>query len=117
MKIRLGVIGSRNFTNYDLLYNTIVSHFDVNKIEYVVSGGCIGADLCGKKFAEQCKLNYKEFLPDWEKFGKSAGFKRNVDIISNASHVVAFWSGGSQGTRHSILLALKQKKPVLIIPF
>jgi len=46
--------------------------------------------------------------PEWNKYGKSAGYKRNSLIINEADKVVAFWKGESKGTKHSIDLAIKK---------
>ena len=50
-------------------------------------------------------LNYKTILPEWEKYGKVAGFRRNLLIIAGADKIVAFWDGKSRGTKHSIDIA------------
>ena len=58
------------------------------------------------------KINRIIFLPDWDKYGKSAGFIRNKLIINEADMVVAFWDGKSKGTKNSIDLAINAGKPV-----
>jgi hypothetical protein len=50
-----------------------------------------------------------------KKYGKSAGFKRNVDIIKAATHVIAFPSIYGKGTQHSINLAKKSCKPCMVV--
>jgi len=93
-----------------------------------VSGGAKGADSLGKKFCESYNkhakkynlgdfIEIKEFLPDWDKYGKRAGFLRNQEIINNADVVLAFWDGKSKGTQHSIGLAKEQKKTTIIVYF
>jgi hypothetical protein len=77
----------------------------------IVSGGAKGADSLGRDFAQKHSAKYLEFLPDWEKFGKSAGVVRNADIVKNSDFVLAFWDGQSGGTRHSLELAQKTGKP------
>ena len=78
---RIAVIGSRTFDDYDLLRDTIVSKFNPSDILEVVSGGARGADKLGEQFAQEFGLKTNIFLPDWEKYGKQAGFIRNTDII------------------------------------
>lgn len=51
------------------------------------------------------------FIPDWKKYGRSTGIRRNKDIIDNSDIVVAFWDGESRGTKNSINQAKKADKP------
>lgn len=87
------------------------------KISYIIKPGAKGADFLGKRYAEEMFLGYIEFLPDWDKFGKSAGYRRNFKIINEADYVIAFWDGKSKGTKHSIDLAKEQSKPFCIVKF
>ncbi len=109
--MKVAVIGSRGFNNYDKVIQTLSKI----KITEIVSGGAIGADKLGERYAVENNIPTKIFLPEWEKYGKSAGFKRNTDIIENAELVVAFWDMESNGTRDSIQKAEKLGKKILII--
>jgi len=124
--LKLAIIGSRTFTDYNLLSKTVLHYFSrFNEIEgwdeflisEIVSGGAVGADGLGAKFAREYDIKLTEFIPDWQKYGRSAGFKRNEEIISAADFVLTFWDGLSRGTENSIDWARKQKKPTLIIYF
>jgi hypothetical protein len=57
------------------------------------------------------------FKPDWNKYGKSAGFVRNKLIIENADIVFAFWDGESKGTLISINIAKELNKKLYICNF
>lgn len=117
--MKLAVIGSRTFNNYKLLCEKIddLRQSRSYDIDTIVSGGAKGADSLAITYAEDHNLLWEEYLPDWETWGKSAGFRRNQLIIDAADVVIAFWDGKSRGTAHSIGLAGKQNKPVLIIKF
>lgn len=109
-KIKLAVVGSRSFNDYSFLCEKL-KQFDISEI---ISGGAKGADELAKQYAKENNINYREFLPDWENYGKSAGYRRNSLIINDSNEVVAFWNGESKGTKHSIELAEKQNKKVHI---
>jgi hypothetical protein len=83
----------------------------------IVSGGTKGADSLGRDFAQKYGAKYLEFLPDWEKFGKSVGVIRNADIVKNSDFVLAFWDGQSRGTRHSLEFAQKTGNPYFAYNF
>ncbi len=108
--VKLAVIGSRSFRDYPFLKN-ILKWYDISM---VVSGGAEGADTLARKYAVEQDIKLKEFKPDWNKYGKSAGFRRNDQIVQEADEIVAFWDGNSRGTKHSINLAEEQGKPVYI---
>lgn len=111
----MGVVGSRTFGDYPLARDVLDSlPFKITKI---VSGGAIGADTAGYMYACDRDIEYQEFLPDWNKHGRSAGFRRNREIVAVSDYLVAFWDTRSKGTKHSLNFALQLFKiPVLIIP-
>lgn len=114
--MKIGIIGSRTFDEYELLKICILKMFQPSDIEYIVSGGANGADRLGEKFAKEFNIPTKIFIADWSK-GKSAGFQRNVNIIKNSNFIFAFWDGESKGTNHSISLCHKYKKPYMVLFF
>ena len=105
--MKLAVVGSRTFNDYDLLKNKLIQINERVPITLIISGGAHGADKLAEKWAAENKIETLIFLPDWKKYGKSAGFIRNKDIIQACDAVVAFWDGKSKGTKHMIQLAHK----------
>lgn len=112
--MKLAIIGSRGFTDYTKMSALMKQFLGAAKIEEVISGGATGADSLGARWAQDQGIQLTVFRPDWEKFGKSAGFIRNADIIKSSDAVVCFWDGQSRGTRHSMKLAHEQRKPIFI---
>lgn len=115
MIMKIAIIGSRSFKDYSKLEKSILTHIAVSEIDLIVSGGAVGADSLAESFADKYKIPVKLFLPDWELYGRSAGVVRNKYIIKESDVVIAFWDGISKGTKHSIDLANKQNKKVIII--
>jgi len=114
--MKLAIVGSRNFTDYNLVNNTIKNLLcPLNYITCIVSGEAKGADFLAKRFAENQGISYIEYLAAWYKYGKSAGFLRNQTIIDNCDMVLAFWDGKSRGTADTIKRAKKAKKPTFIV--
>jgi predicted Rossmann fold nucleotide-binding protein DprA/Smf involved in DNA uptake len=111
-KIKLAIIGSRDFDDADLFERTLEPYR--NKISLVISGGARGADSLAEEWAEVYGIPTKIFKADWSK-GKGAGFARNIEIIGACDAVIAFWDGNSPGTAHSLRLAKDSKKPVKVI--
>ena len=115
--MKIAVVGSRTFRDADLLYHTLKPMTQKYKDLTIVSGGARGADMNAECFADALDIPTEIYKPDWDKYGKSAGFKRNITIVDNSDFIVAFWDGVSRGTQHTINIAKKQNKPILIINY
>jgi len=119
--MRIIIAGGRNFNDYDLLYsccNSVIEwwklclivevfpkvEINVDEIE-IVSGTATGADRLGERYAKDNGYTVKKFPADWNKHGKSAGYKRNAQMAEYADALIAFWDGKSKGTKHMIDLA------------
>lgn len=119
--MKITIVGSRNFKDYFSLEKFILNCLKNNliKVDSIVSGGAIGADSLAEQFAINNGLKEKLIIyrPDWNKYGKSAGYRRNIDIIKNSDIVFAFWDGYSKGTLSSIKLCKDYKKTLFIYFF
>jgi hypothetical protein len=112
--MKIAIIGSRTFDDYDFLKKSILENCPLEDIKFVVSGGAVGADFLGEKFAEEHHINKIIIKPNWEKHGRGAGMIRNTEIIRSADVVFAFWDSVSKGTKDSILKARKSGKKLFI---
>lgn len=110
--MKIAVVGSRTFNDYELLRSTLDKY---DYIELIISGGAKGADSLAERYALENNIKTLIFKPKWSEYGKRAGYIRNINIIENSDLVIAFWDGKSKGTKHSIDLAKKNKKQLLII--
>jgi len=113
--MKLAIVGSRSFSDYILLKESILKSFP--GVTIVVSGGAKGADQLGQKFAEELQLKTEIYLPDWKRYGKGAGIVRNELIVKNSNAVIAFWDGVSKGTKKSIDISRNLGKKLIIIKF
>ena len=112
--MKYAIIGGRDFNDTALL-ETTMNKF--NDITLVVSGGAKGADTLGEHWAKSHNIPTKIHYPEWNKYGKSAGFIRNKLIIQDADIIIAFWNGHSRGTANSIDIAKTSNKPIIIIGY
>ena len=107
--MRVLVCGGREFNDYGLLADTLVSLIGQYNPEDVtiISGHARGADKLGERFANanECKLLI--FPADWDKHKKAAGFIRNQQMIDKGKPdlVVAF--PGGRGTADMVRRAKK----------
>ncbi len=99
--MRVIIAGGRDITDYELIKRAILdSKFPITE---VVSGGCRGVDLLGEQWAEENDVIITRFLADWDKFGKSAGPRRNSDMIEYVGTdggLILIWNGQSRGSKN-----------------
>lgn len=106
--MKIAIIGSRNLTVRNL------GKYIPSYTTEIVSGGAIGIDTCAKEYALKNKIKLTEFLPDYNKYGKIAPLKRNIEIIKYSDEVIAFWDGNSRGTYFVIENCKKMNKKITI---
>ena len=119
-KFYLLVVGSRDFTDYDLLSAKLDMFLANHRSFVIVSGGADGADSLAKRYAKEHRREYIEFPAMWDVFGNKAGYIRNLHMhqfISQFEHrgVVAFWNGSSKGTAQSFKLAQQFSNPLRVV--
>jgi hypothetical protein len=110
--MKVAIVGSRGYPNLKAVKEYVEN---LPPDTTVVSGGARDVDTVAAQTAVAKGFPTQIFKPDWQKYGKAAGYIRNVDIVAAADRVVAFWDGISKGTKHSIDLAVKTGKPLEII--
>ena len=113
MSERVAVVGSRNYPNLDKVRAFVALTLTPDTI--VISGGARGVDSVAAEAARARGLVVEEYLAEWRKYGKSAGFLRNTTIVDKADRVVAFWDAKSRGTLDTINKAKAKGIPVEII--
>lgn len=109
--MRVIVAGSRGFNDYQKLCKTLdhlLCRYQPSEVE-IVSGGARGADTLGERYAKEKGCSLKIFPAEWDKFGKSAGYRRNVQMAEYSNGCVVFWDGKSKGAKHMIDIAEKYK--------
>ena len=106
--MKVAVIGSRSLTVQNM------GEYLPQGVTEIVSGGAKGIDTCAREYAHQAGLKLTEFLPDYQRYGRSAPLRRNLEIIRYADEVIAFWDGQSHGTRFVIEECRKLGKKVTV---
>ena len=81
---------------------------------HIVEGGAYGVDSLAKLYALQNKLPYTEVKADWDKYGRSAGPRRNQKMAEMSDYCIVFYKG-TRGSASMIAEALKQNVPVYVV--
>lgn len=119
------IAGSRDFNDYELLrgyceHITSKLQADPDIDIEIVSGGATGADSLGERWAQEKGFHFDVCPALWRPNGiydKSAGYKRNLFMASQALALIAFWDGVSDGTRHMINIAREKGLKVAVKRF
>jgi len=114
--MKLIIAGSRTVTDLGLV-RTIVESFMKDGLTEVVCGGARGADLLGKRVAQEYGIPVKDFPARWLRGGKlfrGAGIERNAQMADYADVAVVIFNGMSAGSRNMVDQMINRRKPVLI---
>lgn len=95
----------------DQLYELFKGQF------HVIQGGARGGDDCAKLAAWKLNVPNTTMKADWAKYGKRAGYFRNIQMLERKpQYLIALWDGVSRGTLHTIERAVNLYRiPTLII--
>ena len=129
------VAGSRNFSNYTLLFNTLDTLISLDDI--IVSGCADGPDSMAISYGEMRGISVEKYPAKWDdlsvipcvkkvnRYGKAynalAGYNRNREMLNaiknnpDGGFVIAFWDGKSRGTADMIKIAKENSIIVKII--
>ena len=117
MTYRVVIAGCRNYNNYAEAKGFIdrcLSRIRKENEIIIVSGGCSGADMLGERYAKENGFKVECYPANWDKFGRSAGPKRNEEMAKIADFVICFWDNISLGTKSMISFAKRYEKPIKI---
>lgn len=115
--IKCIIAGGRNYNNFIELCKVCDFYLKEHNDIEIISGCARGADSLGTQYAILRGFKISKFPPDWDKYGKSAGYKRNLEMGEYTDVVIVFWDGESKGTKHMIDIANKLNKPVRIFRY
>ena len=103
---KLIIAGGRDFNSYTSMSKVLDKLLaNINDEIQIICGMARGADRLGEKYAKANGYEVIYFPADWDRYGKSAGFRRNIQMADYADAIVAFWDGKSLGTKHMIKIA------------
>jgi hypothetical protein len=103
------IAGSRSILDYCTVKRAIIS--SGYQISEVVCGMAKGVDTLGLRYANEHNIPVKEFPAEWDKYGRSAGFRRNVQMAEYAEALLAICDHTNynanivSGTQHMINIA------------
>lgn len=117
--VNVMVCGSRTIIDKEWIFSQIEQFWYWNLACYsdmtLIEGEARGVDKISKEYAENNEWGVKSFPADWNKFGKSAGYIRNEEMVKACDCCLILWDGKSKGTAHDIKLCEKHNKPYQVV--
>jgi hypothetical protein len=109
--MRILVCGGRKFDDYKLLSEHLNQFISTGLT--IIHGAAKGADSLAGSWAKDNADNTEIYPADWNKYGKRAGYIRNVQMLNEGKPdlVVAF--PGGKGTEMMINIAEAAGVPVV----
>lgn len=114
---RVIIAGSREFNDKELATSVLdellgsVSHNDI----VILCGMARGADTIGMQWAQDRGYDVAFYPASWNILGKKAGYVRNKEMATDATHLVAFWDGKSKGTKNMISLGQEYNLEITVV--
>lgn len=113
--IKLMVCGSRSITDKDFIYEKIDECVaGLNDDVTIIEGEARGVDSIAKQWALDHNKKIESYPAKWGTYGKSAGFRRNVDMVKACDKCLILWDGNSKGTKHDLDLCKELNKPFIL---
>jgi hypothetical protein len=112
--MKIIVAGSREYTNKKKIFKILDKVYEVKPDIEIVTGLARGPDSYGKEWAIENDVPYHEFPADWDRYGKSAGYRRNQEMAYFSDMLIAFHLN-TRGTQHMINIAYEEGLKVAII--
>lgn len=106
------VCGSRHWSDTTKL-NTVLNEYTP---DIVIEGGASGADTLARLHFQSRGIHVATVNALWKYYQGNAGPERNAAMITlKPDLVIAFWLGGSSGTRNMITQADQYNIPTCIV--
>lgn len=111
--MRTIIAGSRNASFNDTVRALDLSNM-ITWISVVISGTASGPDTHGEIIAEQLGIPIERYPANWDKYGKSAGYKRNKQMAECSDALILVWNGTSNGSKNMLDIARSKGLDVVV---
>lgn len=109
--MRLIIAGSRHLNPNFNFITQCIKLFELINIHEIVCGQAEGIDRVGEIWSQEYNIPITNFYPEWNKYGKSAGPKRNKKMAEYADALLLIHSN-TKGSLSMKKEMKKQGKPI-----
>jgi hypothetical protein len=109
--MRILVCGGRDFSDYNLVSLTLNPYGCIDL--KIIHGAAKGADSLAQRWAKDNGYPDEAYPANWDKYGKRAGYIRNVQMLNEGKPDLVIAFPGGKGTQMMINLAEAAGVPVV----
>ena len=103
------VTGGRDYDDWAMVQDVL----DLINPDMIIQGGAEGADRLAKEYAEYNNKKSVTIEANWQEHGKSAGPKRNIEMLMKYPEATVVAFPGGKGTAHCVCAAAQLNRVVL----
>lgn len=104
---RVLVCGGRKFRNRELMFRVLDASDKAQAIGVIISGMAYGADTLAVEWAKKWGVTVEGYPADWDRYGRSAGPRRNQQMLDEGKPDVVYAFPGGVGTADMVKRAHK----------
>jgi hypothetical protein len=109
------VAGPRDYFDREVILDNLIDAICDIKPTKIITGNATGVDQITAEYCHGLtEIAFEVFPTDWDKYGRSAGPRRNYLMAMQATHLLAFYNG-SAGTSNMIYFAKRHDLTVITI--
>lgn len=114
--MKLIIAGCRDFHDFSILVTAMRTYLETHpRPDEIVSGAAAGADALGERWAAENAIPVRRFPAEWQKYGYSAGPRRNEAMSLYADALLLLWDGRSRGSANMLMNMKQLKKPYEVV--
>ena len=111
---RILITGGRDYADREKMREVLSGLVNTNPDVTIIHGGARGADRLAGEVADDLRVPVEVHAADWRRWGRSAGFRRNQEMIEADVDLVVAFPGG-RGTADCVWRAKYANLPVLAV--
>jgi hypothetical protein len=100
--MRAIICGGRDYSDKTFLDYTLDRYHEIYHFTCIIQGGATGADYLASRWAESKNIICDTYPAHWTIYGKSAGHKRNLEMIEKGKPDIVIAFPGGVGTENMV---------------
>lgn len=101
--MRVLVCGGRDYTDDQKVHKILMQYLKSDLV--IIQGDARGADGLARSWCKKMGVKCENYPADWDKYGKRAGYIRNVQMLNEGKPDLVIAFPGGKGTKMMVTIA------------